>query len=230
LGAECDGDPATAGEVEAARSGLARFVGIEAYEASGGVVRRDLFDSEQSRFLCDSALLQRLATEKLEATADAVRAEGWGWVEVRLDVGSHALRQFSPAEYDLRKPRPGDRKELAELARRSRELEQQGDALGEHHEGWADEAEAIDLEEQDIAARQRAIQHGLDMADWWEPTAEGFPNHVSKAQIVQALREAGPDLAADGVEMMKNDALVTTALARLKGRRWLPEPLRSGPG
>jgi ParB family chromosome partitioning protein len=106
----------TAGEVEAARSGLARFVGIEAYEAAGGIVKRDLFDSEQSRFLCDPALLQRLATEKLEATTDGVRAEGWGWVEVRLDVDSHGLRQFSPAEYDLRKPTPDERKELAELA------------------------------------------------------------------------------------------------------------------
>jgi ParB family chromosome partitioning protein len=105
-------------------------------------------------------------SSKLEATADAVRAEGWGWVEVQLDVDPHALRQFSPAEYDLRKPTPDGRKELAELARRSSELERQGDALGERHEGWADEAEAIYLEEQDIAARQRSIQHGLRV---WAP-------------------------------------------------------------
>ena len=59
----------TAGEVEAASSALARFVGVEAYEAAGGVVRRDLFDSEHSRFLADPALLQRLATDQLEAVA-----------------------------------------------------------------------------------------------------------------------------------------------------------------
>jgi len=451
----------TAGEVEAARSGLARFVGIEAYEAAGGIVKRDLFDSEQSRFLSDPALLQRLANEKLEVTAGTVREEGWCWVEVRLDVDSHALRQFSPAEYALRKPTPDERRELAELARRSRELEQHGGALRNHHEGWADEAEAIDLEQRDIAARQRAIQHGLrvwavaikalagvivtvsregdvevirglvreadrrtldaarrraekckrsaaaheagdddkrpasaaadrcdaadtkqaepatskraefsdalsrrlaahrtlalqvtlsrnvpvalaalahalaqrvlgdeyrrtspalqitaqsagnaltsaaddlkaapawlalqtardawverlpnerstwfawllelpqkdlfeliaicaamtvnalpsagsvfeanalasavglDMADWWVPTAEGFLNHVSKAQIVQALRDAGPELAADGVvESTRKEVLVSTALALLKGTRWLPAPLRPQP-
>ena len=28
---------------------------------------------------------------------------------------------------------------------------------------------------------------GLDMADWWEPTADGFLNHVSKAQEHVAL-------------------------------------------
>ena len=62
--------------------------------AAGGVVKRDLLDSEQCRFLSDSALLQRLASEKLEAAAVLVRAEGWAWGEVRLDADSHALRQF----------------------------------------------------------------------------------------------------------------------------------------
>ena len=67
----------------------------------------------------------------------------------------------------------------------------------------------------------------LDMADWWEPTAQGYLNHVPKAQIVQALKVAGPDLARDGVEGMKKDALVNTAVSRLAGKRWLPVPLRA---
>lgn len=75
-------------------------------------------------------------------------------------------------------------------------------------------------------ANAMASAAGLDMADWWEPTAEGFLNHVSKAQIVQALKDAGPDLARDGVEGMKKDVLVNTAAARLAGKRWLPTMLR----
>ena len=71
-----------------------------------------------------------------------------------------------------------------------------------------------------------ASASGLDMADWWEPTAEGFLNHVSKAQVVQALKQAGPDLARDGVEGMKKDVLVNMASARLAGTRWLPAALR----
>jgi ParB family chromosome partitioning protein len=444
----------TAGEVEAACSGLARFVGIEAYETAGGVVKRDLFDSEHSRFLADPALLQRLALEKLESTVTAVRDEGWAWVEARLETDALALRQFARSDYDLRKPTADERKELTELTRRSRELERQNDSLRDRPEGWADEAELIDLEEQDIAARQREIQHalrvwapdvkalagvivtvnregdvviirglvreadrkahdaarrrhekaaleaagirrgdagatttdelsestgssranpakskraefsdalsrrlaahrtlalqavlvqnvpvalvalanalaqrvlgdeyrragqalqitaqasahaltaaaedakaapawlvlqttrdkwierlpkdraawfgwllvlpqaellelvalcsaltvnalpsagaafdanalaaavGLDMADWWEPTEEGFLGHLSKAQFVQALKEVGPGPGSDGVNGMKKDLLVGTALARLKGRRWLPAPLR----
>ena len=66
----------TTGEVEAAGNALVRFVGVEAYEAAGGVVRRDLFDDEQSRFLSDPSLLQRLASEKLDALAGVLREEG----------------------------------------------------------------------------------------------------------------------------------------------------------
>lgn len=64
------------------------------------------------------------------------------------------------------------------------------------------------------------------MTQWWQPTADGFLAHVSKAQIVQALKEAGPDLADHGAGAMKKDALVATAVSRLVGTGWLPEPLR----
>jgi hypothetical protein len=54
-----------------------RFVGLEAYEGAGGTVRRDLFEPEDSGFVQDVALLETLVRQKLEAIADAVRAEGW---------------------------------------------------------------------------------------------------------------------------------------------------------
>ena len=67
---------------------------------------------------------------------------------------------------------------------------------------------------------------GLAMADWWEPTAEGFLSRVSKAQIVQALKEAGTDPSEDGAGNMKKDVLVVKAASRLAGKRWLPAELR----
>ncbi len=63
----------------------AQFVGIEAYEAAGGVILRDLFNSDDGGWLQDPALLDRLVTEKLERDADCVRAEGWKWIEVAPD-------------------------------------------------------------------------------------------------------------------------------------------------
>lgn len=61
---------------------LVRFVGLEAYEAAGGTVIRDLFSDEQGgTWLADSNLLRRLATEKMQAEAETITAEGWVWVE-----------------------------------------------------------------------------------------------------------------------------------------------------
>ena len=62
---------------------LARLVGVEAYEAAGGVVLRDLFDAEAG-YLPDRPLVERLAAERMAETVAAVQAEGWKWVEPRL--------------------------------------------------------------------------------------------------------------------------------------------------
>lgn len=58
-------------------SGLFRFVGEAAYEAAGGVIRRDLFSNDESSW-ADRHLTETLALKKLEAHAQHVMAEeGW---------------------------------------------------------------------------------------------------------------------------------------------------------
>lgn len=64
----------------------AQFVGVEAYVEAGGGVLNDLFQSDDGGWLQDVALLDRLVAEKLEREADAIRAEGWKWVEVRVEL------------------------------------------------------------------------------------------------------------------------------------------------
>lgn len=74
------------------------YVGIDVYEAAGGVVMRDLFEQDQGGWLQDPALLEQLALEKLKADADAIReAEGWKWIEVAFDFPyghTSGLRRF----------------------------------------------------------------------------------------------------------------------------------------
>lgn len=65
---------------------LARFVGLDAYAAAGGVLRKDLFE-DNVVFLDDGELLRRLASDKLEAMAEAERNRGWGWAETHLGYG-----------------------------------------------------------------------------------------------------------------------------------------------
>ena len=79
----------------------------------------------------------------------------------------------------------------------------------------------------DANALAKAV--ALDMADWWEPTAQGYLNHVPKAQILQALKEAEVDSANLGGDEMKKDLLVANAASLLAGKRWLPAELRSTP-
>ena len=62
----------------------AKFVGIEAYEAEGGTVTRDLFSDEV--FLASPALLDRLFTEKLD------RSPGRSGRNPRLGMGRDSTR------------------------------------------------------------------------------------------------------------------------------------------
>ena len=74
------------------------FVGVDAYEAADGVVLRDLFQGDDGGWLEDPALLDRLVTEKLQAEAEALVAEGWKWIEVATDLPygySHGLRRLA---------------------------------------------------------------------------------------------------------------------------------------
>ena len=67
---------------------------------------------------------------------------------------------------------------------------------------------------------------GLDMADWWTPTAGGYLNHVPKARIVEDVTDVtGVGRAAPLAKLKKGEA-VATAEAMLAGSRWLPSPLR----
>ncbi len=76
------------------------FVGVDAYEAAGGVVLRDLFQGDDGGWLEDPALLDRLVTEKLQAEAEALTSEGWKWIEVATDLPygySHGLHRLAGA-------------------------------------------------------------------------------------------------------------------------------------
>ncbi len=75
----------------------AQFVGVEAYEAAGGIVLNDLFQSDDGGWLQDVALLDQLTDDKLKAEAEAIAAEGWKWVDARVEVPygyGHGLRRL----------------------------------------------------------------------------------------------------------------------------------------
>lgn len=104
-------------------SRAARLVGVEAYRAAGGTIRTDLFAEDgDGVYFQDAVLLEKLASEKLEAAAEALRADGWKWVEARNTFERHERGQFSQLSAKRREP-------TAEERRSMDELQQQADAL-----------------------------------------------------------------------------------------------------
>jgi ParB family chromosome partitioning protein len=69
-----------------------KLVTLARYEASGGTTRKDLFTDEV--FLDDPGLVDLLVAEVLIERADAVRTEGWAWVEIIEQMGYEEQQRF----------------------------------------------------------------------------------------------------------------------------------------
>lgn len=73
----------------------AMFVGLDAYEAAGGVVLRNPFQSDDGGWLEDIALLDGLVAEKRKAEAETIAGEGWKWIELPGCEAHRPVRQLS---------------------------------------------------------------------------------------------------------------------------------------
>jgi ParB family chromosome partitioning protein len=98
---------------------LVAFVGLEAYEAAGGTLLRDLFE-EEAVFVESPALLAKLAEDKLTAAIADWAAQGWSWVEINLATGRGEGLSSARLQPDWRDPTD---EEQAELNRLSAEIE-----------------------------------------------------------------------------------------------------------
>ena len=93
----------------------ALFVGIEAYEAAGGYVLRDLFQQDDGGWLQDPVLLDRLGGDKLKAEAETIAAEGWKWIEVAVDFPyghTNGMRRLAGTTIDLTDEERAEREKL----------------------------------------------------------------------------------------------------------------------
>jgi ParB family chromosome partitioning protein len=107
------------------------------------------------------------------------------------------------------------------------------------HEAWnrrpralahADQlAEAVRL---DMAAagggpQGSAATAGGRLAGGWTPTVENYLGRVTKARILQAVRESKGQPAVERIAHLKKAEMAEQAQALLAGSGWLPEPLRT---
>ena len=102
---------------------VARFVGVEAYEAAGGQVLRDLFarDDESGVWFEDPVLLEKLATGKLQAAADEL-ATRWKWAVAMIEVEWGDTARYGRIEPQPAERTPEEQAEIEKLETRQAEL------------------------------------------------------------------------------------------------------------
>ncbi len=60
----------------------------------------------------------------------------------------------------------------------------------------------------------------------WRPTVDNYLGRVTKPRILEAVREAKGDQAAQLIDHLKKAEMAKEAERLLDGTGWLPEPLR----
>ena len=106
-----------------ANSAMARFVSIEAYEAAGGPVLRDLFAAEDKSgiWLEDTVLLQKLAMDKLGEAVKDLQTR-WRWATAVPEVDWTSLARYGRIQPEPAAPTEEETAELERLRTREDEL------------------------------------------------------------------------------------------------------------
>lgn len=149
------------------------FVGLEAYEAEGGAVLRDLFTEDGGGWLEDPALLDRLVSEKLTVLADeACQREGWKWAEACAEFAdAAAFGRVYPVAIER------SESAAADMA-----------ALSEEYDRLISEADGVEVLPPETDARLEAIDKALQA---YGPDYDYTLEAKSRAGVVVMLGHDG---------------------------------------
>lgn len=188
----------------------ARLVGRDAYVAAGGIIRRDLF-GDATDYFEDAALLDRLATEKLEKAAAKLRKQR-PWVQVVAGTLDYETRaQFGKVPSVRQAPDAKTEKKLARLRTRLAAAEQQAEAAEAEANGdedsppWTRACAKCEA----IAEQIAQIERGLIAPD---------PEAAALAGAVVALDQRGHVQVLDGL-IRPEDKRAAAKAARRAGQR-----------
>ncbi|SCY53535.1 ParB/RepB/Spo0J family partition protein [Nitrosospira sp. Nsp13] len=145
----------TGTEIDIRHSPLARFVGIETYEAAGGLIRRDLFGKEDEGYIQDAELLESLALEKLNQAVDAIKDEGHAWAQCHTTFDHSDRAEFVRARTIRREP-------TAEEQAAMDALDAEMEAIEAEFEGYDEEADEDGETYAALEKKSAAIQGKID--------------------------------------------------------------------
>jgi ParB family chromosome partitioning protein len=127
----------------------AKFIGMEAYEAAGGSIRRDLFNEDC--YFEDAELLNGLVRARLNEAAEEI-SDRWAWVDVRIEFPYDEQREFRRIFPHSLGCIP------AELSDRYDELSERLDEISESE----DDSEALTAEQSRIEQELEQVQEAMD--------------------------------------------------------------------
>ena len=136
---------------------------------------RDLFQQDDGGWLQDAGLLARLVAEKLERDAEALRAEGWKWVEVATEFPyghTYGLRRI-----------PGERRPLTD------EEIAQVEALRAEAERLEEDAAQADEVPEEVDQRLSEIEAEIDALDERPPVYD--PAEIALAGVFVSIDGSG---------------------------------------
>ena len=192
----------TNAEIDARDSALAKFVGLDAYEAAGGPVRRDLFSDDQNAGYIENAeLLHRLATDRLIELSQTLSAEGWSWTECRTRYDAMEIMRHGRIQSTTREPTKAEKTELAELIKRRDAVQAELDAY------YDEEVEADEDRCERLEAAATAAAYAVDQ---YAERFESFdPDDMKKAGAFVYVDEDGLVCIERGL-VRREDAPVNT--------------------
>ncbi len=176
------------------------------YSATGALEAqvREVSFPAQSEGL-NNSLSAKSVADRHERWGDHIPADGealWDWLtaledDSRMELLAHCVSYGVNALHERPNPYSGS--------------------------GLSDHALKVRLSQADRLARAT----GLDMVQaGWRPTVSNYFGRVTKARIVEAVREGAGERAAELITHMKKGEMAKEAERLLAEANWLPEPLR----
>jgi ParB family transcriptional regulator, chromosome partitioning protein len=212
-------------EINASTNPLVAFVTLDAYEAAGGYVRRDLFSTQTNAgYLADGELLHRLALDKLVAIAQDVAAEGWSWVETRTKRDYDELRPYGRLAQEAREM---SRKEKAghRAIQKARDAALRAlDAYYDSEGSDEDDPRCVELQDVVRAAERAVTEFEANLKSWSGEQKARAGVFVTVDSLGQVKIEKGL-LKPQDKAAAKSDGLPGTAEIHVVERQ--PKPLHS---
>ncbi|WP_442593302.1 ParB N-terminal domain-containing protein [Parapusillimonas sp. JC17] len=196
-------DRLTGREIDAGHA-LVRFVGLDAYEAAGGCIRRDLFAQDDSGvYVTDAALLETLVRQKLDEHAATVKAEGWAWVDATPAATYADLQAFQRAPRERRNPTKRESDRMDKLETKMQAIGEAIDAALE--DGDEEKADTLQEEGDSLGEQLQALEDRL---------LDYAPNVKAAAGAIVTLDRQGQVVVHRGL-MREAEAKALRTLERL---------------